>query len=153
MMLQEVIDHVPAEVCNMYIKAREAVRERELAQQSAQAMEKLEARLRKEMNDQITPAKRLIIEKVLTSSCPRCNAAFLDFDGCMALKCSRPGCGAAFCAICLAHCGEDAHAHVRTCTHNTESSGHVFVDMELFEKMKKSWRITKIREVSASQTV
>ena len=47
--------------------------------------------------------------------CPRCSQAFIDFTGCMALTCSQPGCGCGFCGWCLADCGSDAYAHVRTC--------------------------------------
>lgn len=41
-----------------------------------------------------------ISEKILTLTCPRCGQAFVDFSGCMALTCSRTGCGCGFCAIC-----------------------------------------------------
>ena len=49
----------------------------------------------------------------LNLKCPRCEAAFHDYDGCNALNCSAPGCKAAFCAVCLKDCGHDAHQHVR----------------------------------------
>jgi protein-arginine kinase activator protein McsA len=49
----------------------------------------------------------------LNLRCPRCEAAFHDYDGCNALTCSIPECRAAFCAICLIDCGNDAHGHVR----------------------------------------
>ncbi len=50
----------------------------------------------------------------LNLKCPRCKAVFNDYDGCDALTCAVPSCRAAFCAICLQDCGQDAHAHVRT---------------------------------------
>ena len=37
------------------------------------------------------------------------NLAFLDFEGCFALKCLSCDCG--FCAYCLQNCGNDARAH------------------------------------------
>lgn len=46
--------------------------------------------------------------------CPRCKAAFYDYDGCNALRCGLPECRAGFCAICLQDCGQDAHAHIYT---------------------------------------
>jgi hypothetical protein len=49
----------------------------------------------------------------LNLKCPRCQSAFLDYDGCNALTCAVPDCRAAFCAICLKDCGSDAHQHVR----------------------------------------
>ena len=41
-----------------------------------------------------------IVDKILTCACPRCGQAFDEFTGCMALTCSRVGCGCCFCAIC-----------------------------------------------------
>jgi hypothetical protein len=68
---------------------------------------------------------------VLTLRCPRCAAAFVDFDGCFALTCGavraaaadadaaapRQRCAAVFCGWCLTDCGDAAacHAHVRIC--------------------------------------
>merc|ERR1711939_937344 len=56
--------------------------------------------------------KNHIVEKILTLACPRCKQAFVDFSGCMALTCSRAGCGCGFCALCQEDCGNDAHAHL-----------------------------------------
>ena len=53
-----------------------------------------------------------IVEKILTLACPRCGQAFVDFSGCLALTCSRQGCGTGFCALCQEDCGGDAHPHV-----------------------------------------
>jgi hypothetical protein len=46
-----------------------------------------------------------IVESVLNLTCPRCQQVFFDFNGCFALTCSR--CSCAFCAWCLADCGEE----------------------------------------------
>jgi hypothetical protein len=56
---------------------------------------------------------RHVTETIFTLKCPRCSRAFVDFSGCFALSCH--GCPCKFCAICLADCGNDAHAHVREC--------------------------------------
>ena len=58
-----------------------------------------------------------ITNKILSLSCPRCSAVYVDFVRCCALKCSNKTCGAAFCAWCLADCGYDAHSHVASCKH------------------------------------
>ena len=55
-------------------------------------------------------AVRRVRDEVLVDKCPRCRAAFADWDGCNALRCAS--CGAAFCAVCLEDCGSDAHPHV-----------------------------------------
>jgi hypothetical protein len=56
-----------------------------------------------------------IVNEVLTLRCPRCQTAFLDFDGCFALRCWNDTCCCGICAWCLKDCGFDAHSHVRVC--------------------------------------
>ena len=71
----------------------------------------------KEYQDSEIPVDKIrhkILEEILTLRCPRCLQAFLDFDGCFALRCSA--CPCAFCGWCLMDCGTDAHPHVRTCS-------------------------------------
>ncbi len=59
--------------------------------------------------DRVRLLRLTVIERDLTLHCPRCSGAFLDYSGCNALTCAR--CAAGFCALCLADCGRDAHAH------------------------------------------
>jgi len=57
-----------------------------------------------------------IQDRILTLCCPRCHAAFADFDGCFALKCHA--CPCHLCGWCLADTGDDsdeAHRHVARC--------------------------------------
>ena len=58
-------------------------------------------------------ASQHLREMVLTLCCPRCHAAFLDFDDCFAVSCAA--CPCQFCAWCLADCGSNAHPHVLEC--------------------------------------
>jgi len=44
--------------------------------------------------------KAHVVDKILTLACPRCEQAFVDFEGCLALRCARGGCGCAFCGLC-----------------------------------------------------
>ena len=74
----------------------------------------------------VQKAKQHIIERILTLSCPRCDQAFANFDGCWALACSRQGCGCGFCALCLKDCRSDAHAHVAKCAGTLHGSMHEF---------------------------
>jgi hypothetical protein len=85
----------------------------------------------------VQKAKQHIIERILTLSCPRCDQAFANFDGCWALTCSRQGCGCGFCALCLKDCGSDAHAHVAEC------AGDVFGSMEEFQRRQKQRKLVK----------
>ena len=49
--------------------------------------------------------------------CPHCDRRFVDFDGCLALRCT---CDRWFCALCLMpqKNGDEAHDHVRACSLN-----------------------------------
>jgi hypothetical protein len=144
--IQEVAEHVPADVYEAYVSARDRKRAEAQAAEHTKQMDQLQARLDKALGCQVRPVRSLIIEQVLTAKCPKCRAAFLDFDGCMALTCSR--CQCAFCAICLEHCGSDAHGHVAQCRFNTR--GEVFASKPEIEDMQKTWRIHKIKEVCTS---
>ena len=70
--------------------------------------------------------QRHIVDEILTLKCPRqeCRQAYVDFNGCAALRCAR--CPAAFCGWCLQDCGTDAHAHVRSCPEKPEGCDPYF---------------------------
>ena len=76
-----------------------------------------------------------IHEDILTQKCPRCKKAFLDFDGCFALKCSN--CPCAFCGWCLADCGNDAHSHVKDCRHKLNKDTYFGTEQEFKTAMRK----------------
>jgi hypothetical protein len=80
---------------------------------------------------------------VLSLKCPRCEAVFLDFEGCFALTCSRLDCRAGFCAWCLKDCGRDAHSHVPLCP---EGKG-LFARREVFDRHHTLRRQKKVREM------
>lgn len=63
----------------------------------------------------------------LTLKCPKCHAAFYDFDGCIALQCR---CGAFFCALCMQMCdsSDACHDHILRCDHNAHRSYYVPMD-------------------------
>jgi hypothetical protein len=68
-------------------------------------------------SDKVQTERLYIIENILTLKCPNenCNKAFMDFDGCIALRC--PNCYQHFCGKCLLKTSEDNenHEHVRLC--------------------------------------
>ena len=78
-----------------------------------------------------------VLEKIFTLACPRCDQAFVDFNGCFALTCSRPGCGCGFCAYCLQDCGKDAHEHVRHCRKHG-ATGDFFGDFDAAQRNRRS---------------
>ena len=71
----------------------------------AQAELRASVRIRElEQEVKLGPVRRhahTITETILTDACPRCRTAFIDFDGCFALKCSNTHCSYHFCAWCL----------------------------------------------------
>ena len=105
---------LPADVFTRYTAAKEKVAEQRI---NAELEAGFEQRLKVErekagVGNLRQETKAHIVEKILTLSCPRCSQAFVDFNGCMALTCSRAGCGCGFCALCQQDCGHDAHGHV-----------------------------------------
>jgi hypothetical protein len=76
-----------------------------------------------------------IHDEILTLKCPSCKKAFLDFEGCFALKCSNCPCG--FCGWCLADCGSDAHSHVRKCPHKLNKDAYFGTEAEFKKAMRK----------------
>jgi hypothetical protein len=88
--------------------------------------------------------RRKIIDDILTLRCPRCQAAFIDFDGCCALTCDNATCSAGFCAWCLTDCGADAHRHVANCPEN--KSGGVWGTKQQVDGHHKQRKITAMRK-------
>jgi len=116
--------HSSARVVDSWSSKRLELREQALARKMETEYEaRLEQQIRERLARQseeaaIESACKHICDKILTLACPRCGAAFVDYDGCHALTCRRQGCGCAFCALCLEDCGEDAHAHLAICESN-----------------------------------
>jgi hypothetical protein len=82
-------------------------------------------------DEAVRQAELHITGELLTLRCPRCAAAFYDFVGCFALKCST--CSTWFCAWSLTDCGnfQAAHAHVQNCVEN-RADGDYFCTLEQF---------------------
>lgn len=57
--------------------------------------------------------------------------AFLDFNGCMALTCSRTGCGCAFCAVCQQARPPSSSSALAIHSHHAEKSS--FVSKSFFD--------------------
>ena len=135
---------MPAAAFEAYVRARmELVREE--AEREGEERQRAElARLQAldEAQRAVHMARKHIEEEILTSRCPRCKAAFLDFAGCCALKCHR--CPCAFCAWCGKDCGADAHQHVASCGAKP-AGADVFYPREDFPRAQKQRRAGVLR--------
>ena len=93
---------------------------------------------------EVHQARLHIVDELLTLRCPRCQAAFVDFSGCFALKCSHCPCG--FCAWCLEDCGDDAHRHVASCPESKNPPGDYFGTKPAFDRHHLERRQHKVNE-------
>jgi hypothetical protein len=140
----ELAQHLDPVLFQAYLHAKISLMEQDLGQRmEEEKKQQIQAELGRlraldERERRLHLACRHVREEVLTLKCPRCHQAFLDFNGCFALSCSRCDCG--FCAWCLADCGEDAHAHIRDqkCRH---SNGEVFGDLAKLKRVQRNQRI------------
>jgi len=108
-----IAQHVSAETFAAYLGAKQAVLEARLTLEINRDWEQRLQVMQERAADQRRARRKFIVDKILTSTCPRCGQAWVDFTGCCALTCSHCHCG--FCAFCLADCGGNAHAHVAHC--------------------------------------
>lgn len=104
----------------------------------ARAASEFERIMKLDLEDRIAAlVHRDIVDEILTLKCPRCKAAFDEFEGCCAVSCH---CTSSFCAFCLKDCGEDAHGHVAQCIENP-TRGDVFCSQDVLKGQRKNrWR-------------
>uniref|UniRef100_A0A0G4FLM6 RING-type domain-containing protein n=1 Tax=Chromera velia CCMP2878 TaxID=1169474 RepID=A0A0G4FLM6_9ALVE len=96
-------------------------------------------RLRKALVEDGAQRKvREITEDILTLKCPRCRAAFADFDGCAALTCGS--CNCAFCGYCLKDCGRDAHDHMPRCRVTRDVGARLNTQFGMFPASFQDWK-------------
>jgi hypothetical protein len=95
-----------------------------------------------ELEKRVRQCHAHITETILNLSCPRCEAAYFDFTGCAAVKCSRCNCG--FCGYCRKDCGDDAHAHVPQCRHG--NGGGLFPAPGHLDAVLRHQRQTRVAE-------
>ena len=158
---KNVLEHTDAELA-IHLRAREGAFGSYLGSQrmlyehqlKVESEHEIRERTKKEVERVVamTDAERKLDEacthirdNILTNKCPRCSQAFVDFQFCFALTCSRKDCGAEFCAYCLRDCGDDAHAHVANCKFNPKS-GKVYGSAEIFEQCNRNRRSKAIKK-------
>ncbi|EOD21554.1 hypothetical protein EMIHUDRAFT_240994 [Emiliania huxleyi CCMP1516] len=130
----------------LYFNAKSKVAEQQIElaakQRSAAEVARLQAELaRRDEDVRAAQVRTHIIEKILNPACPRCGQAFIDFEGCFALSCSRVGCTMpphGFCAYCLHDANGDAHHHVAHCRYNIAPPGNgVFASIEVYREAER----------------
>uniref|UniRef100_A0A0G4HBZ4 Protein kinase domain-containing protein n=1 Tax=Chromera velia CCMP2878 TaxID=1169474 RepID=A0A0G4HBZ4_9ALVE len=139
----EISGHLRPEVYERYDAIRMEEIERRLHEGNEQEIQ--QRVLAQLQQGEAVRHQHIVEETILTLRCPRpeCGQAFVNFEGCFALTCSR--CRAGFCGWCLADCGDDAHAHVATCQHSLDP-GDVFGTIELFEQAQRESKRRKVDE-------
>lgn len=137
--------NVPDDVHAEYVGAKDRLRESEM---HALMERELEVRVERELEERmrltaheaaVRGARKHVTDKVLTLKCPRCDAAWADFDGCCALSCAQCRCG--FCAYCLADCGADAHGHVGDCAYGQGGGLHGHRQLAVAHKRLRTERL------------
>lgn len=106
------------------INTRKAVKEAVREEQKRHKIELDHIQQLDEMQREVYFLRLKIINEILNPQCPRCQFAYIDFEGCFALTCGNDSCKAAFCAWCEADCGSDAHPHVLQCPHSITKQYH-----------------------------
>ncbi|KAH9250083.1 hypothetical protein BASA81_012130 [Batrachochytrium salamandrivorans] len=116
----------------------------QVAKEVATALEKERAlrvvALEKERALGVVALALRMVEDLLTSKCPQCKAAFLDFTGCCALTCAS--CNIQFCAFCHQGAAANAYSHVQQCVENP-NKGSYFCDKAKYATQQKAFK-TKI---------
>ncbi|CAK9013451.1 unnamed protein product [Durusdinium trenchii] len=87
--------------------------------------------------------RRHVVEDILTFKCQACGQAFVDFDGCFALRCSR--CHAGLCAWCGKSCENQtvAHDHVRSCPFAPHQD-QLYGSQEQFQSVSRERRLERL---------
>ena len=138
---QFIANLVSTDVYENYVSKWRNIIEAEVAQElNATHEEDLKRLMKKSYEELQIMAKRKELEDVLNLRCPKCHAAFVDYDGCAALTCR---CGAHFCALCQVDCGADAHAHVPNCELNPSRS--VYVSTPVWKQIVGKQNRVKLR--------
>jgi len=94
--------------------------------------------------DEVEKACAHVVENILTLRCPRpeCGQAFVDFDGCMALTCSR--CKAGICGKCFMQFGNDAHSHITRGECSMDPSQLIFANQSYIRNVQRVYRTNKL---------
>jgi len=83
--------------------------------------------------------------EALNLKCPHCATVYVDFEGCMALKCST--CSGDFCGYChtKTKSSSGAHEHVRSCIMNETRTGTYYATKEEIKVAQRKYRTREIK--------
>jgi hypothetical protein len=89
---------------------------------------------------------KYIIDDILTLRCPveTCKQAFVDFDGCLILTCSR--CKTKICGRCFKNCGKKGHSHITSGECTMDSNRLLFASAEYIANVQRVYKINKLNE-------
>jgi flagellar hook-basal body complex protein FliE len=84
-------------------------------------------------------------DAILNLKCPHCKAAYAEFEGCLALKCSS--CNKYFCGCCHKKSvdSRSCHEHVRECDLNPTTNGSFYADTDQIHAAQKRYRIKEMK--------
>ena len=150
---KDLARHLPDAVFAEYSRSREELIEARMNEEKdASVKEAVEAERRRvrelsERKQRIDRVRMKIVDEVLTMTCPK-GHAYLDFNGCCALRCGH--CGLHFCAWCLQGSADDNanHAHVRQCPSKPQGVDPYFPSPR--SAFDEHWRIRKAAGVKAA---
>lgn len=94
---------------------------------------------------------KFIRNNVLNLCCPHCKIAYIEFEGCMALKCSS--CSGNFCGYCHAkvETSQGAHEHVRQCLMNITPTSSYYANKNQIQEAQKQYRTRTLKKHLRSQ--
>lgn len=144
--MQEIAHHASETSLAAFCDMRQGLHEARLAAEHARQLQTLRDDFQRSHQNPAAPVRKQIQDEILTLRCPQpnCRQAFAAFDGCMAVQCSRAGCGTHFCAICMTACqsSADAHTHVRGCEYG---NGSYHASVGVIPHLQNAARAAKLR--------
>ena len=133
---RQIMDHAGDDAYQLLLELRARLHEQAVV---AEVTRELEAEMKRReqlsaIERQAADARRHLLDDIMTLKCPKCQAAFVDFDGCFALTCAGAGCGCQFCAWCLkaGKDGRSAHLCAAECGRRNGANGY-YGTKELFD--------------------
>jgi hypothetical protein len=143
---EDIAVHAPGKPHRQYMEARLSIATMEGREEERHQVQEEERRVAKlsEEDKRFRGYRKKITEDLLTLKCPRCSQAFVDFDGCYALSCSK--CKCSFCAYCLKDCGSDAHGHVVRCPESPSKDIYGNHDFETVQTAHKKKSVVRFLE-------